>query len=236
MCSGVKPLRAVWVSVCACGKIRLLLKVLTDSALVIHGVVVGFVVGPARLADGLGGYLLCALGFVFLLSVHWFARFGFASFRFSSLGFASLGFASLGFASLGFASLGLAFGHGTGLGGLARAFAGRLAALLTLWAGHGALWFLLAIGLLSECLLAVALLAWILLLLLLLSIAVLVLLAILIFALQLLVIALFFLLAVTLVFTLLAILVLAHLLTVGLLATVLRHSFGKLRLKDQVTG
>lgn len=108
----------------------------------------------------------------------------------------------------GFASFRLALGHSALLPGLAGALVERLAALL-------------------------ALLAWVLLLLLILSIAVLILLTILIFALLLLVIALLVLLAVTLVLTLLAIVVLAALLTV--LLTVLRHSFGKLRLKDQVT-
>ena len=126
------------------------------------------------------------------------------------------------FASFGFAGFRLALGHRAWLTRLAGAFVGRLATLL-------------AVHRLLLVLLAEALLAWVLLVLLLLSIAVLVLLAILIVALLLLVIALVILLAVTMVLTLLAIFVLAALLTVLPLLTVLRHSFRKSRLKDQVT-
>lgn len=179
-----------------------------DSALVVHGVVVVFVVGAAGFADGLVGHRVC--GFALFL-----VRFcGFAGFR--------------------LAGFWLAFGQGAllaGLDGLDGALVGKLATLLALLAVHGALLFLLAVALLAE-----ALLAWVLLFLFLLSIAVLLLLAILVFALRLLVIALVFLLAVTLDLTLLAVIILAGLLTVLLLATILRHSFGKLRLEDQVTG
>lgn len=154
----------------------------------IHGIVVVFVVRPARLADGFVGHLLSVL--VLFLLLPGLASFGFARFR-------------------------LALGHGALLAGLARASVEGLAALL-------------AVPLLAGVLL-------LLLLLLLLSIAALVLLAIWILALLLLIIALVFWLAVTLVLTLLAIIVLAALLAVLLLLTVLRHSLGKLGLKDQVT-
>lgn len=157
----------------------------SNFALVVHGIVVVFVVRPARLADGFVGHLLSVL--VLFLLLPGLASFGFAGFR-------------------------LALGHGALLAGLARASVEGLAALL-----------------------AVPLLAGVLLLLLLLSIAALVLLAVWILALLLLIIALVFWLAVTLVLTLLAIIVLAALLAVLLLLTVLRHSLGKLGLKDQVT-
>ena len=152
----------------------------------IHGIVVVFVVRPARLADGLVGDLLAVPVLFLLLS-------GLASFR--------------------FAGFRLALGHGASLAGLSGASVWRLTALL-----------------------AVSLLAWVLLLLLLLSIAVLVLLAVWILSLLLLIIAPVFWLAVNLVRTLLAIIILAALLAVLLLLAVLRHSFGKLGLKDQVTG
>ena len=164
---------------------------LTDFALVVHGVVVVFVVFPARLAGELVGHLLSVLA---LLLVRLLQLSGFAGFRF--------------------------LGHGALLAGLARAFGGRLTTLLAGLAEAGLAWVLLT---------------WVLLVLLVLSIAVLIWLAILISALLLLVVALVVLLAVTLTWSLLAIIVLAALLTVLLLLTVLRHSFGKLRLKDQVT-
>ena len=179
---------------------------LTNFALVVHGVVVVFVVFPASLADGLVGHFLSVLALFLLL-------------------FPELS----GFAGSRFAGFRPALGHGALLAGLARAFVGRLAGLLTLLAET-------LLALLAETLLA--LLAWVLrvlLVLLVLSVAVLVLLTIWIFALLLLLIALVVLLGVALALTLLAVIILAALLTVLLLLTVLRHSFGKLRLNDQVT-
>lgn len=235
MCSFVNPAAAV-VHVCqqvfflefVQTRDSFVSRVLTDFALVVHGVVVVFVVRPGPVVRFLrgrfrAGHFLLALA-LFLLRIFVDARCGSSDF--------------------GLAGFGLTLGHGALL---AWAFVGsggklatllRLRGLLTLLVVQRALLFLLAKSSLAE-----ALLAWVLLLLLLLAVAVLtllaiailVLLSILIFALQLLVVALVFLLTVSLTLTLLAIVVLCHLLTVLLLTTVLRHSFGKLRLKDQVT-
>lgn len=97
---------------------------LTDSALVVHGVVVGFIMGPAGLGEGLVLRLLDALAVSFGLWV------------------------------LGFAGFGLVLGHGAllallallpGLAGLTGAlFAGRLPTLRALLAAHGVLLLLLA--------------------------------------------------------------------------------------------
>ena len=215
MCSLVKPAAAgftrqqtpIWTFEC-------FVKVLTNSALVVHRIVVVLVVGPARLADGLVGHFLSVLALFPLLQLSGFGGFGFASFRFDGFG--------------------LALGHGALLTG---AFVGRLAALLAI---HGALIFLLSLLSLLTIrgalifLLAEALLARVLLVLaLVLSVAVLALLAVLVFGLLLLIITLV--LLAVLIFALLLLLVTwAALLAVLLLLTVLRHSFGKLRLDDQV--
>ena len=205
---------------------RLLGEVLTNFALVVHGVVVVFVVFPASLADGLVGHFLSVLALFLLLFLE---LSGFAGFMFAGFMFAGFRFAGFRFAGFRFAGFRPALGHGALLAGLAGAFVGRLAGLLTLLAET-------LLALLAETLLA--LLAWVLrvlLVLLVLSIAVLVLLTVWIFALLLLLIALVVLLGVALALNLLAVIILAALLTVLLLLTVLRHSFGKLRLDDQVT-
>ena len=206
---------------------------LTDSALMIHGIVVVFVVRPARLAaDRLRvSHLLLLLGGFFSLVLVFFFQFaGFGTFRLV-------------------VGVGLTLGHHWSLLALLTgAFGGSLATwLLARLAVRGGLRFrlllavslLLAVPLLAvTLLLAVRLLIRVLRFLWLLSIAILVLLAILVFALQLLVIGLLIWLAVTLALTLLAVVVRTGLLPVLLLllATVLRHPFGKLGLKDQVTG
>ena len=99
---------------------------LTDSALVVYGVVVGFIIGPAGLAEGL-----------LLRLVDAFAVF-------------------FGRWVLGFAGFGLVLGHGALLALLALLagltgplFAGRLPTLRALLAAHGVLLLLLADTLLA---------------------------------------------------------------------------------------